>query len=77
MKLVVSGIVKNTDKWIAISEVAAVDGASKEEAEIIAEQIRDSIYNAYPVENKSMPFTFGKVVIDVKAFAAIEVVISE
>jgi hypothetical protein len=72
MKIVIRGIVKNTSALLTLAEAEVLEGATLEEIDEGADQIRDIIKTSF--RDKSAAFiTIEGVVINVSEFAILSV----
>jgi hypothetical protein len=76
MKLVITGVVKNTSTWMVVAQVEAEETATLEQLNEGAEQIRDLIAQAFK-SGKDGYMTLGDVVINMQSFAVLSVSVKE
>lgn len=76
MKLVITGIVKNTSAWVEIVQVDADESTTLEQINKGVKEIQDLVGQAFKSGNDGY-MTFGDVVISIQSFAALSVVVKE
>ena len=76
MKLVIKGIIKQTSQWVDIAEDEVLGDVTTEQLNEGLDQLRDAIGDMFD-SGKSGQVTLGDSVINVQAFAAINVSVEE